>query len=66
MMQQVIEEQGAYRYLDSQPITITAKEHRAAYASDGDYFSKPNAEDIIEAVYALMHESNPSVYPELY
>jgi len=66
MMQQVLELQGGYQFLDAQPITITAKEHRAAYASDGDYFSKPNAEDIFEAVYALMNEADPDTYPELY
>lgn len=66
MMQQVIEEQDGYLYLDSKPITVSAKEHRSAYASDGDYFCKPNAEDIFEAVYMMMHEANPEEYPELY
>jgi 2-oxoisovalerate dehydrogenase E1 component len=66
MMQQVLEVQGAYQYLDSKPIAITAKEHRPAYASDGDYFSKPNPEEVFETVYALMSEANPQRYPTLY
>ncbi|HYG19735.1 MAG TPA: transketolase C-terminal domain-containing protein, partial [Ohtaekwangia sp.] len=66
MMQQVLEVQNAYQYLDSKPLTITAKEHRPAYASDGDYFSKPNPEEVFEKVYALMHEVNPRRYPDLY
>ena len=66
MMNKVLEEQNAYQYLDSKPITITAREHRPAYSSDGDYFSKPNTEDIFEAVYGLMHEYNPAQYPSLY
>jgi pyruvate/2-oxoglutarate/acetoin dehydrogenase E1 component/TPP-dependent pyruvate/acetoin dehydrogenase alpha subunit len=65
MMQQVIEEQGAYRYLDSEPHTLAAKEHRPAYSSDGDYFSNPNAEDVFEAVYEIMNEVNPAKYPSL-
>lgn len=66
MMQQVVEEQGGYHYLDSAPSTLTAKAHRPAYASDGDYFSKPSNEDVFEAVYQIMHESDPETYPELY
>ena len=66
MMQEVLEVQNGYRYLDSKPITITAKEHRTAYASDGDYFSKPNAEEIFEKIYAVMHEADPQKYPALY
>lgn len=66
MMQKVIEEQDAFRYLDAQPVTISAKAHRPAYGSDGDYFSKPNIETIIEKIYAIMHESNPAKYDELY
>ena len=66
MMQKVLEEQGGYNYLDTEPKTITSKEHRPAYGSDGDYFSKPNVEDIVEAIYKLMHESNPANYPALY
>lgn len=66
MMQKVLEEQDAYQYLDAKPITIAAKEHRPAYASDGDYFSKPNPEEVIEKVYNLMRESNPGKFPEIY
>ena len=66
MMQQVLEEQNAYAYLDSKPVTITAKEHRPAYASDGDYFSKPNAEEVFERVYAILSEVDPSKFPSLY
>jgi len=66
MMQKVLEEQQGYKYLDASPITISAKEHRGAYGTDGDYFSKPNAEDVFEAVYMLMNESNPSKFPILY
>lgn len=66
MMQKVLEEQKAYRYLDAQPITITSNEHRPAYASDGDYFSKPQIEDVFERVYEMMHEFDPEQYPALY
>lgn len=66
MMQQVLDGQGAYQYLDSKPVTIAAKEHRPAYASDGDYFSKPNVEEVFDVVYAMMRESNPSRFPEIY
>ena len=65
MMQQVLEVQNGYKLLDSQPITITAHAHRPPYGSDGDYFTKPNAEDIFEACYRLINESNPLQYPEL-
>lgn len=65
MMQKVIEEHGGYYYLDSPAKCLTAKPHRPTYASDGDYFSKPNAEDVIEAVYEIMHEVNPTKYPAL-
>lgn len=63
MMQKVLEEQGGYRYLDSAPLTITSKEHRPAYGTDGDYFSKPNVEEIFEAIYNLMRESDPGRFP---
>ncbi|MEH0156064.1 thiamine pyrophosphate-dependent enzyme [Limibacter armeniacum] len=66
MMQKVVDEQDAYRWLDSKPVCIAAKEHRPAYASDGDYFSKPNAEDIFDAAYELMSESDPKTFPALY
>ena len=64
ILQQVLEVQHGYRYLDSSPQTITAKEHRSAYGSDGDYFSKPNAEEIFLRVYDLMRESEPSRFHE--
>lgn len=66
MMQQVLEKQAAYRYLDAQPVSITAKEHRPAYGSDGDYFSKPNTEEVVDRIYALMRESDPGRLPSLY
>lgn len=66
MLQKVIEEQKAYYYLDSEPRTLTAKEHRPAYSTDGDYFSNPNAEDVFEAVYDIMNEYNPKKYPKIY
>lgn len=65
MMQQVIEEQGGFYHLDSPAKCLSAMAHRPTYASDGDYFSKPNAEDIIEAVYDIMNEANPGKYPAL-
>ncbi len=65
LIHEIVEKQGAYSYLDSAPQTLTAKAHRPAYATDGDYFSKPNAEDIFEKVYAIMHESNPTDFPKL-
>jgi pyruvate/2-oxoglutarate/acetoin dehydrogenase E1 component len=65
MMQQVLEVQKGYQHLDSAPLTITAKEHRPAYGSDGDYFSKPNPEEIFESVYEMMSEINPERYPNL-
>ncbi|WP_143962085.1 alpha-ketoacid dehydrogenase subunit alpha/beta [Litoribacter populi] len=65
MMQQVIEEQQAYYHLDSEPVTIAAKAHRPAYSSDGDYFSKPSVDDVVEKVYEMMHEVDPKSFPEL-
>jgi pyruvate/2-oxoglutarate/acetoin dehydrogenase E1 component/TPP-dependent pyruvate/acetoin dehydrogenase alpha subunit len=66
ILQKILEEQQAYKHLDSAPITITAKEHRPAYGSDGDYFSKPSVDDVFEIIYNLMHESNPTTYPKIY
>jgi 2-oxoisovalerate dehydrogenase E1 component len=66
ILQKIVEEQGGYRYLDSPPVTISAKEHRPAYGSDGDYFSKPNADDVFEIVYNLMHETNANQFPKIY
>ena len=64
MMQEVIEKQGGYFHLDSPARTLSAKAHRPAYGSDGDYWSKPNAETVFDAVYDMMHEVDPSLYPK--
>ncbi|MFL5763313.1 MAG: thiamine pyrophosphate-dependent enzyme [Bacteroidia bacterium] len=66
ILQKVLEEQGAYQYLDAEPGTITAKDHRPAYGSDGDYFSKPSADDVFDNIYDLMKESNPGKFPDIY
>lgn len=66
MMQKVLEEQKAYFHLDGEPRTLSAKAHRPAYGTDGDYFSKPSADDIFEAVYVMMNESSPSKYPSIF
>ncbi len=65
MMQNVLERDGGYDWLDSPPLTLPGKEHRPAYGSDGDYFSKPNRETIFAAVHAMLHESDPRRYPVL-
>ncbi|SNR63618.1 Pyruvate/2-oxoglutarate/acetoin dehydrogenase complex, dehydrogenase (E1) component [Maribacter sedimenticola] len=65
LMNEIIEKQGAFNYLDSAPQTLSAMAHRPAYGTDGDYFSKPNREDIFEKVYAIMHEANPKGFPKL-
>ncbi len=64
MMQNVLERDGAYEWLDSEPRTIASKEHRPSYGSDGDYWSKPNRETIFASVYELMHEAMPKKYPK--
>lgn len=66
ILQKLIEEQKAYQFLDAAPRTLTAKDHRPAYGTDGDYFSKPSADDVFDAVYEMMQESNPSKYPNIY
>lgn len=66
LLNEILEDQNAYGYLDSKPVTLTAKQHRAAYGTDGDYFSKPNEEDIFEAIYSIMNEVNPTKYKPLY
>lgn len=66
MLDKILNEQGGYFHLDSQPVTLSAKAHRPAYSSDGDYFSKPSMEDIFETAYAMMHEADPANYPALY
>ena len=63
ILQKLLEEQNIYPLLDSEPKLIAAKEHRPAYAEDGDYFSKPSAEDIFECIYEIMHESDPKKFP---
>ena len=65
MMQSVIENQDAYFYLDSKPLTIHSNDHRPAYSTDGDYFSKPNCESIFEKIYLLFNELNPKAFPSL-
>lgn len=66
ILNELIEKQDIFMHLDSKPTTLTAKEHRTAYGSDGDYFSKPNSEDIFEAIYNIMHEAMPKKYPAIY
>jgi pyruvate/2-oxoglutarate/acetoin dehydrogenase E1 component len=66
MLQQVIDEKDGYRYLDAKPATLTAKPHRTPYGVDGDYFSKPGAEDVFRKVYEMMRETNPDRYPEIF
>jgi pyruvate/2-oxoglutarate/acetoin dehydrogenase E1 component len=66
MLQNVIENQKGYFSLDAEPRTLTAKAHRAAYSTDGDYFSNPNAEDVFDEVYNMMHDYNPEKYPKIF
>jgi len=66
ILQNILEKQNGYYSLDAQPKTLTGKEHRPPYGTDGDYFSKPSLDDIVEAVYNLMYEANPGKFPELY
>ena len=66
ILQNIIEDQAAYNYLDSEPQTLAAKAHRPPYGKDGDYFSKPSADDVFEKVYGMMNEVNPSKFPALY
>ncbi len=66
MMQKVLEEQKGFQYLDAEPQTVTAQAHRAAYGTDGDYFSNPNAEDVFDCIYNLMHNYNPVKYPKIF
>lgn len=64
LLNEILERQNAYQYLDSQPKTLTARAHRPAYGTDGDYFSKPSVEDVFENVYGMMHEVDPKKYPK--
>ena len=66
MMQNVLERDNGYFHLDSKPVTVTAQEHRPAYGTDGDYFSKPSVEDVYEKVYQVLHEANPDQFKKLY
>ena len=65
LLDDLLNRQGVFQFLDSAPKTLSAKAHLPAYGTDGDYFSKPNAEDIFETVYAMMNEVNPSQFPAL-
>ncbi|MEP5255098.1 MAG: thiamine pyrophosphate-dependent enzyme [Winogradskyella arenosi] len=65
ILDEILNTQNAFQYLDSAPKTLAAKQHRPAYGTDGDYFSKPSTEDIFEAVYDVMHEVNPTAHPKL-
>jgi pyruvate/2-oxoglutarate/acetoin dehydrogenase E1 component len=66
MMQEVLDKQGAFAWLDSPARCLAARPHRPAYSSDGDYFSKPNVENVVDTVYEMMRESDPSSYPAIY
>ncbi len=66
MMKKVVEDHEGFYHLDSKPVTITGQAHRAAYSTDGDYFSNPNAEDVFETIYDMMHEYNPSKFPKMF
>ncbi len=66
ILDKVLVEQNGYYHLDASPVTLSAKDHRPAYGSDGDYFSKPSIDDIVEKVYGIMHEYNPTDYPGIY
>ena len=65
ILQHIVDEQNGYQYLDSKPQTLSAKQHRPAYGTDGDYFSKPSTEDVFEKVYEMMHETDPVNFPKL-
>ncbi len=66
IMQHILEEQDGYYYLDGQPRTLTGKAHRTPYGSDGDYFSKPSVDDVVEAVYKMMHDHNAAKFPSIF
>lgn len=66
MMKKVLEDQKGYFHLDAEPKTLSGREHRAAYGTDGDYYSNPNAEDVFDVVYNIMHEFNPTKYPKIF
>ncbi|MET0571592.1 MAG: transketolase C-terminal domain-containing protein, partial [Pedobacter agri] len=66
ILQKILEEQKGYFHLDGQPKTLSAKAHRPPFGSDGDYFSKPSVDDIIETIYQMMHDANPAKYPTIF
>ena len=66
LLQEILENQNGYQFLDSKPKTLTSKAHRPAYGTDGDYFSKPSTEDIFETAYQIMHDANPNKFKSLY
>jgi 2-oxoisovalerate dehydrogenase E1 component len=66
ILDKILVEQKGYYHLDSAPVTVSAKDHRPAYSTDGDYFSKPSIDDIVETAYSIMHEADPTAYPALY
>ena len=66
ILQKIIEDQKAYEYLDSSPSTLTAKAHRPPYGKDGDYFTKPSVNDVIEKVYSILNEADPKKFPQLF
>jgi pyruvate/2-oxoglutarate/acetoin dehydrogenase E1 component len=66
LLDQILVKQNGFVHLDSAPVTLSAKDHRPAYGTDGDYFSKPSIDDIVEAAYAIMHEANPKQFPSIY
>ncbi|NEN23640.1 transketolase [Cryomorpha ignava] len=66
ILDKILNEQNGYFHLDSKPVTLTSKAHRPAYGSDGDYFSKPNIEDIVETTYSILHEADPESYPKMF
>jgi pyruvate/2-oxoglutarate/acetoin dehydrogenase E1 component len=66
ILDQILVKQDAYYTLDSAPVTLSSKDHRPAYGTDGDYFSKPNMDDIVETIYSVMHESDPERFPGIY
>ena len=65
LLDQILNKQGGYQFLDSQPLTLSAKDHRPAYGTDGDYFSKPSTEDIFEVIYNMIHEVDPVKFKKL-
>jgi 2-oxoisovalerate dehydrogenase E1 component len=66
LLDQILVKQGGYQFLDSAPVTLSSKDHRPAYGTDGDYFSKPSIDDIIETAYGMMHEAQPADFPKIY